>query len=347
MILTRNLLVSLPYISRGNSLKFILILTFLSVSIIPASAQRIDKRLQDTVFLADGRKYLGIITRYKPEQQKLGLYSAGGGRIDFQTGEIERIGWSERSLRRWMPEGVQSPEALSTVDVVYLKDGSTLRGQLLEYVPGERVRLKLSNTEVTITAEDLLKVVQEPVDNQYLRRMKRQYNQVYRFPETGWYLHPSLYYLPGGGENRADFGMGIQAIAGYQFTRWLGLGAGLALDDYSGSESGSTYLPAFVEIRSYLFRTRRTPYVTFAGGYGFTTRPNAEIGQWSQERQGGMMIYPAIGYRLSGKQSKNLTIDLGYKFQHSTVEDISGFNEEIITRRITYRRLSIRLGMIF
>lgn len=328
-------------------LLWVLLISLVCSTSLAAQDKPVDRRLRDTIYRTDGKVYLGRIIHHQPGKETR-IASAGGGQFTFRAEHIDQIGWSQRSYSRFMLGISTASSGLATIDIVHLKDGSILRGQLLEYQPGGRLRLKLSTTEVTLDDSEVLKIVQEPVSRQQLRYLRRQYNQVYRFPEKGIYIHTGFGYLPEAGENNAETGLNFQAAVGYQIQRWLGLGVGVGIDDYNVYEFGGSFVPLFVEARGYFTSTLRSPYWILAVGHGIALGSNDDdIWGWEQSREGGRMIYPAIGCRFSGKKSGNLMIDIGYKFQRARYEQMSTFSNEVITQSLIYRRFTLRIGMIF
>ena len=99
--------------------------------------------LRDTIYHKSGITYKGVSTDY----EKIGrtrLRDASGRSMRFDNIHIDHIGWSDRSRVRFIEETV-SLDTIETIDVVYLKDGSIFRGEILEYERGAFLRFLIKS----------------------------------------------------------------------------------------------------------------------------------------------------------------------------------------------------------
>lgn len=302
--------------------------------------------VRDTIITTRGLVYYGRITHHKSGVNTRMIEPRGWSRV-VEAADIREIGWSERSRYRFAEELV-SLDSVRTIDIVYLTDGSVLRGRILSYQPGEKLKFQLnSGGEVELADSGIEKIVQEPEDPLVATLLRRQKaEKVYAFRETGFYCATVFALLPGGGEYRSEMGLSLQASFGYQLNRHLGLGIGASIDGYANQASGDTFLPLFAEARGYLLKKKRTPYWVVAAGYGFPLQTNME-NQEIRRFEGGYMIHPAVGYRLGADKHLNMTLDLGYKFQKALTEREFLFSGDILTRDVVYRRLCLRMSVIF
>ena len=115
---------------------------------------------------------------------------------------------------------------------------------------------------------------------------------------------------------------------------------GAGIDNYY-KEDGYNIFPVFVEAKSYLLTENRTPFVALRVGYAFTSA-DEEIGQINAE--GGWMINPSVGYRLSASEFI-LDIFVGVKIQESLYE-YRDFDVRIVDE-ITFKRMDIGIGFMF
>ncbi len=233
----------------------------------------------------------------------------------------------------------QESESQNDAVIMYLNKGVVLRGDLMHYQPGDKAVL-LSKYGDTVE-----------VPEQYLRRIvyKNERSDIvraktpYAFRERGFYHNPwialnaNTVSRNSGGITGFELGM----VFGYQHKRLLGYGIGVSADFYHPANNEMVF-PLFAELRGYILQRSVTPYYTLRAGYGFVFK-NEDVG--IEGGEGGYMINPAIGWRLSGKKGMNLTLDLGLKFQRATF-DTWIWSERALTE-LTYKRLHVRLGFLF
>jgi hypothetical protein len=226
-------------------------------------------------------------------------------------------------------------------DVVYLKNGSIFKGEILDYHPDKQLKLELSNSGIIITLESkkVKKIIQGDVDSVNLKRVERPYH----FREKGFYNATYVMANAGGSAfdvTETNYGFGVQTSFGYQFHRLLGVGVGIGMDYYYKG-SGENFMPVFGEVRGYLFSKKWTPTYSFAVGHGFAFKDEDRN---ITQADGGWMILPAIGIRMGGAKTMNFTLDAGVKIQKGKFEFT---NWEVTEHRMTYRRLVVRAGFIF
>jgi hypothetical protein len=76
-------------------------------------------------------------------------------------------------------------------------------------------------------------------------------------------------------------------------------------------------------------------------GYGIAFA-NEDVG--INEAKGGLMLNPAVGWRLAGGSGLKMCIDIGVQFQHAEF-DYSRGSETSLTD-IWYKRLNMRVGFL-
>jgi len=133
-------------------------------------------------------------------------------------------------------------------------------------------------------------------------------------------------------------GLGVQHVVGYQLNRWVGAGVGAGIDVF-GFNSEKPFISVFGDVRGYLLKNKVTPFYALQMGYGFLND------QRIREAKGGLLVYPAIGMRFSGKAGANFSMDLGYKYQKSELQYGWWDSYEIWNYR--YNRYVFRVGLTF
>lgn len=230
-----------------------------------------------------------------------------------------------------------------TVDVVYLKDGTSHTGEIIIYEQGQELVLETQDGErITISDGDILRIVQGTTVEEVSEAKAPTEPVTYEARTSGVYNNTMLSFALGKGDGDAlALGAGISTVVGYQIKPALGIGLGIGLDNYA--RRGETIYPVFAEVRAFLPSKKKphTYHVSLAGGYGFAFA-RERIGV--REAKGGYMIHPTIGYRTPTREGVDVNIDIGAKFQKAEFQkDL--FNGDIRVRDLVFQRLTIRVGL--
>ncbi len=230
------------------------------------------------------------------------------------------------------------------VDIVWLKDGSKLRGTILKWDLERGMEFKLlTGAEIVIPRKEIHRVMQdipladgnESVKYSYIRPPK-----IYAFKEKGWYHNTSLFLHT----SWSGAGAGFHHVMGYRFSRLFSIGLGTGLETYDFFENRDI-IPVYAEARGFLLAKRITPYYALKTGYGFALKnENFRI----IEARGGFHFSPEAGVRF-GAGAVSYYLGLEYKLQNATFVsdgwDWSGGTR--ITDKISYRRFELRTGLLF
>ncbi|MEM6724044.1 MAG: hypothetical protein AAF598_08400, partial [Bacteroidota bacterium] len=208
-------------------------------------------------------------------------------------------------------EATTSLDQVKHIDVVYLKNGSEFRGQIIEYQPGEFLKIKiLGGVEVEFQDHQIEKIVQEPVSIKAKGGPKS-----YNFSETGFYNFTYVSnFNASSGFGTHYVGLGLHTVTGYQINRLIGVGIGIGIENYEVSFPRSV-APLYLEARGYFTDKNISPYYSMNVGWGF---PLKREFNGVNETEGGVFINPNIGVRLGAKKGVNFTADVGYKYQRAT-----------------------------
>ena len=232
-------------------------------------------------------------------------------------------------------------------DVILLKNGDSLSGEIIQYVQGDQLTLRLADgSELNINDSEIKRIQQGtgPVKEEIsAEELDKVATKVYIQPKTeGRYSITQLSFAFGNSEDDGlALGAGFSTILGYQFSPRFGAGLGIGLDNYA--RRGETVYPVFVDLRSY-FPSKKKPWAYYASvnaGYGFAfKKESANI----KEAEGGYMVYPAVGYRTSTKEGIDVNFDIGVKIQKAsfTRQLFNGDNE---VRDLVFQRFNIRVGV--
>lgn len=194
--------------------------------------------------------------------------------------------------------GVYSQNVL---DVVYLKNGSIIKGIIIEQIPNESIKIETKDgsifvykiSEIDKMAKDLSNKKSGNIFNS--TNDEELSNGFKFFMETGYTL----------GQDNAGR-IELLTSAGSLINKYLYIGAGIGLNYYGDAED--LMLPIYGNIRFYVpTGTQIHPYIDMKSGYslGLTT---------SEEK--GLYINATAGIQIS-----NFTVGIGYASQTLTYDN--------------------------
>lgn len=153
-------------------------------------------------------------------------------------------------------------QAQSMQEVVYLKNGSVIRGVIVEQLPG--VSLKIKTGDGSIFAYNISDV--EKITKEASMANNGSPFSFNKGNDLGYKGFIDFGYNFGVG----DFGIDRFEVAtshGYQWSRYAYIGAGIGLNYYSDASSFS--IPVFVNSRFYFLNSGISPYIDAKVGYSF------------------------------------------------------------------------------
>lgn len=229
--------------------------------------------------------------------------------------------------------GVISAQQDEYITKVKLKDGSELEGKLTEYVDGEYIKMNIGDNPITIKHSSIKSIKHKSLG---------KYRE-YAFRENGFYHHTSVGLLPGLiSSGNPTIGLELDHSSGYLFNRYFGAGLNVGLMNYYPLHQEVIYTLS-AEARGYLLDQYFSPYYRLHTGYGFNIK-----GEDFLEADGGFFINPAMGIRLTGKKSVNITAEIGVNFQKAYYRyQTDWWDRSIIDKNVRYQRFMIKIGVLF
>jgi len=204
-------------------------------------------------------------------------------------------------------------------DVIYLKNGSVIRGRIIEQVPDKSVKIETANRNVFVYKTNEIKkiIFESPKSNFRLFSDSASHRGYKAIIETGY------------GIGLGDNGLGrvnLNIINGYQFNPYFSMGFGTGLRYYFDSQS--VLIPFFADFRGYFMNSKKfSPYVSLDIGYSFDATNNFE--------GVGVLVNPSVGaaYKISDQFILNLGV--GYEMQGmKSYENNLSENEDNFSRAI-------------
>ncbi len=191
-------------------------------------------------------------------------------------------------------------------DVVYLKNGSIIRGIIIEQVPNQSIKIQTKDRNVFVFKYDEIeKMTKEnlPLEN------SKDKPKLSDFKKSGFINLTEINYSPGIGNvkiddytvKNEDNSFGFRTVNGYQLNKHLSLGIGVGIDKYKNA----TLLPLTLDARVTVLEGSVSP--VFTANVGYAIGLNAV--------KGGLVINPQIGIKAYITKNVAYLFNVGYKWQ--------------------------------
>lgn len=192
-------------------------------------------------------------------------------------------------------------------DVVYLKNGSVVKGIIIEQVPNKSIKLQTSDGSLFVYQID---AVEKMTKELRMASARRGYNQgaatvfAGKGLTAGYKGYVDFGYTIGTG----DFGMDRLAVSfvnGVQFNPYLFVGMGTAVNYYTrGNDIG---IPIFANVRGHFSKGVIAPFADLRVGYS----PLIDAK--------GFYLSPSFGCRFGLSERAGLNVSVGYEMQWADV----------------------------
>lgn len=228
-------------------------------------------------------------------------------------------------------------------DVVYLENGSVIRGQVMEYDPNGNIKIEIYGGSILVyKSSEVLKIEKETI--QVAREFKKKKRSDHKVPNTGLYGTVAVGTLGGLGDwGEPTPGISLKGVAGWYFHRLLGVGGGVGMMNLGGP----TFIPVFANIRGNFMKSTASLFYDINIGYGIGVVNPISSGFWRMESAtGGLYLRPSIGVRFPSTKQTHVFLDFGYVIQFSSSTYLDWNNNPILEKRTIYRP-SFRVGITF
>ncbi|MDG1432540.1 MAG: hypothetical protein P8M17_10405 [Saprospiraceae bacterium] len=216
------------------------------------------------------------------------------------------------------------------VNDIYLNDGSFIRGEIIEKVENQYIRIKISGGNIVQFSMNEIKKVKQ------LKRNYHYFSNGNKVKTKG--IHFSILggMIIGTNDFENFYAKSINLSTGYNLNENFSLGAGIGLDSYEPN-----IFSVFINTRYSPWRKKVTPYISGKIGYG--TPVKFWNNQTTDGYTGGLLLSPSVGFQFSSRINSSFLIEIGYNFQR--MKRISDW--QITEDEIVFRRLRITLGIQF
>lgn len=210
-------------------------------------------------------------------------------------------------------------------DVVYLKNGSIIRGTIVEQVPNKSLKIETADKSVFVYEMDEVERIRKENISDNSRGKTSGIKDGYRgILEVGY------------GFGVGDYGLDrlkVNFINAHQINPFFSIGFGTGLHYYS-EDVDAAVIPAFADLRANFLNRSNSPYIALAVGYSFDASENFE--------GLGMLFNPSVGVNFKIDRNLFMNVGIGYEMQKVEYEDYYGNSQSENTGAI-----GVNLGFSF
>jgi hypothetical protein len=231
-------------------------------------------------------------------------------------------------------------------DVVYLKNGSILRGTVVLIDPGKFIKLKTPDRNVWVFE-------QEKIDS-IVQSAKIRIPQ-----KNGYFNLTEMGVLAGNSANYKKNPFTLMNINSWKFENGFSTGIGVGVEFFN-----ETYLPVVADFRYFIRKSGTMPFVSLQGGYSIPLggtysqqvyynspvdwnsliyRPPTPIPTTTDiSARGGWLLNPAIGIQAPINENLALIFSAGYRIMRHRYGKNDTYKLDV-----DYNRLSLKVGLLF
>jgi hypothetical protein len=216
-------------------------------------------------------------------------------------------------------------------DVIYLKDGSILRGEIVGHADKESVKIEVTGLNVLVVQRDNIeKITREPEPQTSL------------YKKYGYVNMTGLTFAPRELGNSVQFHM----INGYQINPNLAVGIGFGYTTY---EEPLDAIPLFLGLKYKILKANNTPFAFLRAGYNFSVKSNIDQSNRQnipiKKRSGGGMLNTGVGLHFDVSENLAWYFTVGYLADNLSYTEQFGIQE--VETNLEFRRISLAFGLSF
>ena len=223
----------------------------------------------------------------------------------------------------------------STEDVIKLKNGWILRGQLAPELTDDFIKITAVDGNVFVFQKsEVAEITKEPLkySNYIFTRYKKR--GFVHFTEMG-----ALAARNTDKDNVNTSAFSFQTVNGYKFNQFLALSGGISVDLYATQ----TFLPLFLDLRGDIIKKGNLiPFYFLDYGYGINLTRNESA---SRNFLGGNVFAVGAGVKMLFFNTSGFSLSIGYRSQKSAIEEIT--DQTKTKQNLNYKRVAIRAGFTF
>lgn len=227
-------------------------------------------------------------------------------------------------------------------DVVYLKNGSIIKGIILEQIPDKSIKIKSGENLFVYQMDEIEKITKEEVESKSKKSLLTGKSEL----KAGYQLNLELGVSIGNWTSNTSMIARGNVVNGYRFNPYISTGLGIGLRAYeffqlingNSNSSTTTLLPVFADVRINFLDRKVSPYSATGLGYSYDLS--------DQMRGVGSFISQSFGatFKVSTKSSFNVGLCL--EWQRGPYEDYNSLGLPIQKEKI-YNSVGFVVGFSF
>lgn len=224
--------------------------------------------------------------------------------------------------------------AQSGRDVVYLKNGSVIKGSIMEMIPEGNIKIKTSDGSIFVfKMEEVEKT--EKIEAPKFTSQEPTVTVTSNDKSTSGYEGPFIIARVGpilnglGVFSSDDEAINISGgvITGFQFNKNMSVGIGIETNNYSFTENQNSSIrtyPIFMDARFYIAKKTAQPMFSLQFGYALAGDASVNINNSSgfmyqdfvpQSNKGGAFLAACFGVKIKATNTISLMMDGGFALQ--------------------------------
>lgn len=214
-------------------------------------------------------------------------------------------------------------------DVIYLKNGSIIRGLIIEQVVNKSFKIETTDNNVFVfEIDEIEKIAKEPLKG------KSKKNPINKEFKPGSYRIIDGGYSLGVRDRDLSF-FKLNFTYGYQFSRFFfaGIGSGLWYDE----SSEAAIVPIFADFRTPILNRNISPFISMGLGYAFDATNNMD--------GVGYFLNPNLGFSVMISKDSKISFSIGHKWYKFPTMDFYYFSDD--NHFEPFRSLTFCLGITF
>ncbi len=220
------------------------------------------------------------------------------------------------------------------VDHVYLKNGSVIRGNIIEVEPADHVKIQdLCGNIWYYKMADVEKITLESYQPN-----AKEGRESLNF-KTGFVNMTSIGFLAGSSNNMQMAPFSLLMVNGWRNSMGFFTGVGVGVEFLS-----TNYLPVFLDLRYDFPGQDVVPYIMAKGGYSMPLASDRSEYDIDYTYSGGPLVGIGIGLKIKSRTHFAWDIGLLYRYQQTSYKENYDWNQQEYSYTDVYNRIEIRLG---
>ena len=206
-------------------------------------------------------------------------------------------------------------------EIIYLKNGTVVKGIILEHLPDQSIKVKTDDQKEPVLYK------QEEVDHIV--------KEFYDIKRKGYVNITELAFAVGS----SDVSYGISTVNGFLIKPHFSVGVGVALDNYVNA---GMLLPVYADARLTFHDKRFTPFLYGDLGYSFGI-----FSRDLNQLQGGLFFNPGIGIKSYISKKTALILSGGARVQQVQYNVADPVTSNIESVNTFYTMFVVKVGLRF